>query len=767
MEIRNVPEVIKDIQTLIKQEGYFYSLCMILFEDARVNVEKIQETDHTAKLSVKELSLILGFIVQNELNFERPKNDVDIIKLKRQTYDLMKELHQAINSPFFTKLISQMKEGNVQEGAKDFFGQGEMMMEPIFYSGTGVFDFQYFEFIDEKYKYDTDWLKKNKGFDIGQSKEIALEIKKKLEEKATKVNLRNFQEVENEIIGRTKKRHSKKEIEKYFNEYLPAMEIHQYLELFFEYEPESDDFKEEGWKSFYKALIELFTIRKSDFNSYTTIDAFMNNFSNVPGEDNNLQFKTVGNYNVINSHPIVKLDEDKYFIPSIFLLFEAIYENPFYWMWLEDKSYQGQLSQNRGKVGEEITHKFLSKVFGEERTFKSVLVAGKKGETITDIDVLCLLGNKAICVQVKSKKLTEVARSGNDTQLNKDFQGAVQDAYEQGLVSRNELLKRDATFLTEDGLILEIPEDIDEVYIVCVTTENYPSLTHQAHVMLEKEATNPYPLVITVFDLDLLAHYLEDPFEFLYYVRQRTTLMEYFKADEEIVFLGYHLTEKLWKTPNTDWHAINTSVGRIIDRNYYPLKAGLNVSDEGDILANKKPDVNFQKLCECLMNTNSGKRVDLIFNLFNYSEEARHNLAKHILLTKQKTINDGKPHNISMPPDNRYAPRVVLTYHCENSDNLTELKENLCRVGKRRKYISRGDIWIGLGSLKNSPKMIDVAYFIEENWSYDEDMENEIASTNNRKPKVINFSTNRKIMRNDPCICGSEKKYKKCCGAMN
>jgi uncharacterized protein YecA (UPF0149 family) len=30
--------------------------------------------------------------------------------------------------------------------------------------------------------------------------------------------------------------------------------------------------------------------------------------------------------------------------------------------------------------------------------------------------------------------------------------------------------------------------------------------------------------------------------------------------------------------------------------------------------------------------------------------------------------------------------------------------------------------------------------------------------------KVVNLTTRMKVGRNDPCPCGSGKKYKKCCG---
>ncbi len=74
----------------------------------------------------------------------------------------------------------------------------------------------------------------------------------------------------------------------------------------------------------------------------------------------------------------------------------------------------------------------------------------------------------------------------------------------------------------------------------------------------------------------MLTFYLNDPYDFLYYIRQRTSLAEYFRADEEMVYLGYHLDKKLWKDPRYDMVIINNDFGQIIDRNYYPLKVYLS-----------------------------------------------------------------------------------------------------------------------------------------------------------------------------------------------
>ncbi|MCK4828698.1 SEC-C domain-containing protein [bacterium] len=546
------------------------------------------------------------------------------------------------------------------------------------------------------------------------------------------------------------------------------MEVHQYVDLFFDYTVEGELTKEElrkkGWEAFYKGLIELFVIRKSDFDDDLDIDSFLDSFSVSFEEAGNTQFQAVGNYNIINSHPLIKLDEERYFVPIVFLLFEAVYETPFYWMWLEDKSYRDQLAENRGNAGEEIVYEFLSKIFGEHRTFKSVKITTGKGQDVTDIDALCILGSKALCVQVKSKKLTELSRTGDDEQLQKDFQGAVQDAYKQGLVSRQEVLKRSSNFFDENGNEITLSEDINEVYIMVITTENYPSLTHQAHIMLEKNEDDPFPIVLTVFDLELIVHYLNDPYDFLYYIKLRTLLMDYFRADEEIVYLGYHLDRKLWKSPSTDFFVIDSNYGQLIDRNYYPHKVGLEVSDKGDAIKNRWKNEGFDQLCTQLKTLKESKITDIIFHLLDWSGDARKNLINYIIKTKKQTLKDGKVHDFSIPPDGSYSPCVGVTYYSLNSGSVKDLQKRLLMLCQARKYKSKGDVWIGFGSLNNSHKMIDAVVFNDQKWEYDEELETMSKAFFGMGGRSRQIRVGRKIGRNERCPCGSGLKYKKCCG---
>lgn len=766
--------VLAELKTLVNTPGYIYPLFMILFDDFHIPLEKAHEINYRERISIKEASLLLGFLIQNEIDFSLPTSWENLFEMKNKTYDLLAELHSSLMAPFmegFKEIVSKKndhKESKFDEF--EFFGKGSRMVEPIFYSGDGVYDIQYLEFLELKYKYDKKWLYEKRSFDVDESKEIIHEIKAILQKKAQAVNLYNlkerFQETVDEIYAKEPKL-SKEEIEKQTREILPLMELHQYVNLFFNDIKNKKDFdlrnvKEDGWKSFCRGLLNLFTIKISDFKNPDKVKRMINNFSVVPGKNSNPTFKKVGDYNVINSHPLIFFEEDTYFVPLAFLISQAVYESPFYWM-NQDKGYIETAGSNRGKIGEELAYDFLSKVFGKERTFKSVKILSGKGKEDTDIDIFCILGSRALCVQVKSKRLTEISRKGDDVALINDFKGAVQDAYEQGLISRKSILENKSKFLDENGKEIKIPGGIEEVYIMGITTENYPALTHQSHIMLKKEEESPFPLILTIFDLDLLAHYIPDPYDFMYYINQRIGLMEYFKSDEEMNFLGLHLTEKLWKREDVDQELVDSSMGQIIDRNYYPYKLGIYISDEGDAIKNKWKNESFENLCYELKKINDPKIVDIMFNLFDLSSETREHLVNFIKESKEKTLKDNKFHNFSMPPGEDSPGMAGFTYFSWNSNEIEKLRERLFTLCQLRKYKSKGNVWIGLGCLKDSPNMIDLVFYVKDAWKHDEELEKLSKEILDGIGKGTFVNLKKKVGRNEKCPCGSGLKYKKCC----
>lgn len=769
---RDTREILSDLRNLIHTPSYIYSLCLILFEDFHLDLNKIHEVDHRSRLSVKECSLILGFLVQKEMDFSFPDSPEEAFARKEQTYSLMDELHVSFNAPQFAKLgemMDRQENGEVFEDdwqeRLDFFVKDRGMVEPMFYAGDGVYDFQYLEYLEPKYKYDQEWLLKNKDFAISTVREIVSAIKEFVIAKAGEVLPINIKDVFPEIAAKArkklKKHYSKEKIDEIERQQLIAASFYRYRALFPNPEATSNN-SAEGWKVFYQNLLDLFIIRPSDLGSIGTesLNAFFNNFSFAPVC--NLEYEGPGHFNILNSRPLVKLDDKRYFLPIGYLLPEAVYESPFYWMW-EDKKYRDTLGRHRGNVGEEIAYEMLSKVFGKDRTYRSVVVEIKKGQRETDIDVLCLLGNKALCVQVKSKKLTLVAKRGDYEQLSKDFKGAVQDAYDQGLVSRDAVLNRKARFVSAEGKEIHLPESINEVYIMGLTTENYPTLAHQVHMMLVKKPDDPFPLFVSAFDLELLVHYLKDPYDFLYYVRQRTRLMEYFRADEELVYMGYHLDQKLWPREGYDFVSIESDFGKIIDRNYYPYKTGMShlLPDKDDPILNRWKDPQFDLFIKSIKFSGDVRTTDIIFHLLDWSGDARKDIVAYMIKLKSASRSEGKVKSLATPA----ATDFGLSYVVTNNTDSAELEGRTFTYARLRKYLCKSNAWLGLGAYSASPHLIDALIYLDEPWQSNSQLEAEYKEelAQMKTTRSIPIKDRGKIGRNSPCPCKSGKKFKNCC----
>jgi len=470
----------------------------------------------------------------------------------------------------------------------------------------------------------------------------------------------------------------------------------------------------------------------------------------------NKNLNSIGEYNAIDSHPVIIIYENYYFLPISFNLARSIYESPFYWM-RNDKQYKDMAFKNRGEATERIASELLETVFKKGNVHKNVRIYKNKKE-LTDIDVLAIAGNKAVIIQAKSKKLTELSRKGDDLKLREDFKKAVQDAYDQGLDSRSAVIDKTNILVLENGEKLKLGEFIDDAYIICLTTDNYPAVTQQVDVYLQKKEEDPYPLAMSIFDLDIVTYYLKDPFDLLYYLRQRVNLCKYYKATSEMAFLGYHLNKKLFPQPGVDKEIVEEGFAQLIDANFPAMKGYHPITDAVEKLYHKWKNEKFQLLIEQLKNTGIPGFTDALFFLYDLSGDAADKLINLIEQTKQKNLKDKKMYDFPMIFEKgKYGVSFISI-----SSSPEKLDENLMNLCVARKYKTRADVWLGLGWITNSPKVIDEIVFDKQHWSEDRNLE-DFSKIMLKTGMIIN-KFGKKVGRNDPCPCGSGKKFKKCCG---
>ena len=76
---------------------------------------------------------------------------------------------------------------------------------------------------------------------------------------------------------------------------------------------------------------------------------------------------------------------------------------------------------------------------------------------------------------------------------------------------RSALIEGGFQLSDENGNAVRLTEEINEVFILCVTGDHYPAVMSQARTLLKKQDDDPFPILVSVFDLDIISFYLTDP----------------------------------------------------------------------------------------------------------------------------------------------------------------------------------------------------------------------------------------------------------------
>jgi hypothetical protein len=424
----------------------------------------------------------------------------------------------------------------------------------------------------------------------------------------------------------------------------------------------------------------------------------------------------------------------------------------------QDNNYKNIAFKNRGGAAEEISYNFLINIFGKENVHRNVTVLKSKKEQITDIDILAIAGNKAVIIQAKSKKLTQLSKIGNATKIREDFREAIQKAYDQGLICREAVINKNNKLITNNGVELVLGEYIDDAYIICVTTDHYPAVINQLHSYLNKKETDPFPVAMNLFDLDVVTYYLKDPFEFLYYLRQRVNLTLYARAGSEMAYLGSHLTQKLFPLKDADGEILDDSYAQLIDANFPASRSDFPKTKAAEKLFANWKNEKFKKLLDQVKDSQVPGFTDAIFYLYDISGDGADKLMDAIDKVKKMTIRDGKRHDLSMIFENGESGITFMSFPVFNDSVETALYY----TSVARKYKTKANTWLGIASVLNSEKVIDALVFSKEPWQEDGELQNLVDIF--LKPGITLSLTNKIPAKNAPCYCGSGKKYKRCHG---
>ena len=714
---RKDTDILSELEQLCGEPGFIYSLCLMVGRCLWMSTDEVADINWSERPNQEELSLLFGLLVKRPFRLDEVPPEEAILGQVQRATELLKELHLSLT---LLMLPSNNRESDVQDklanisqNYEDWMNSGEGMVEPIFYGGEGAYGFQYLEMAAKKYAADEQWMQEH----VGASIEAFVEMVKDLE-MLTLQRLRT--------IGH-------------------GIALHEEC----------------------KAVLSAMTFGLEDLPSTSrqSLEDFLTAFSFDPGGINQ-EFNTVAAYNAVHSHPVMALGDGKYCIPIFPNLPKAIYESPYYWM-NEDDRYRDTADSNRGDATECATHDLLVPIFGRSRVFRGVKVRKGKAD-ITDIDVLAVSGNKAVIAQCKSKRLTIDARRGDGKALRNDFTKAVQGAYAQAIKATGALIDGGYRLSDADGAEISLPNEIDEVYILCVTGDHYPAVITQARNYLKKQEEDPHPILLSIFDLDLVSFYLKDRFEFLYYLRQRSAHAIHFVADAEMSLLGFHLRHKLFPDDSYNNTMVDPGYGQLVDANFLASKGNWPKSEASNRLFHTWKNEVFDELVEDIkLAANEGpgqiSAEDLLFFTYDLAGNRVDDLVKAVEELKRQTLLDGQEHSVRVPMS-RYKRGVTFVSFPRptSATQLQMLERKLEAISLAHKYRSKADEWMILASFADSPVRFDIFGYIKKPWQKDPEMDRSVEKQ--LGPGIPVRPDGKRPGRNESCPCGSGREFKKCHG---
>lgn len=302
-------------------------------------------------------------------------------------------------------------------------------------------------------------------------------------------------------------------------------------------------------KAFERGSTMLFEVKRQqllDEFGVETTNSLMQHFVTVRGAAAAITYITESN--PIIDRPLLTADGERIFYLVNNAFYQGIIEK------LESHLTQGPSAaryfKERDRRLEQMARKHLQKIFPDTAQFYES--AFDRPDSHGEHDLVIVHGANVYIVEAKASPPKEPLRDPSKAALRirDHFRGrnGIQKAYDQANALRARLLNSASSPLYDKkgNLLTELHrEQIENIYCICVTRDDFGPVATNLALMLEKDPDVPYPWVVCVTDLEYLVDaivHLGQSVETLdTYLAQRPLLHGKVMGTDELEYFGAFL----------------------------------------------------------------------------------------------------------------------------------------------------------------------------------------------------------------------------------
>lgn len=479
-----------------------------------------------------------------------------------------------------------------------------------------------------------------------------------------------------------------------------------------------------------------------------------------------LQFNKcwVINDTIIKEKPLIK-HQNKYYCFFYPILGRNIREILETWIKEKDENYFSEYYLKRGRDSylENKAVEYFQDIFPQATIYQNLKYRINSDEFETDIIVE--FDRNLLIIEAKANALKLSSKRGSLVAIQNDTKKILRKSYNQALRTRNYIQSKDvAKFYSKNCNEITISKNnYENIFLINVTLEKLDFLATELDDMkvFGLNKSDDWFWSVYLNDLRIISELVEFPTEFLLYLDRRLQVIEHqFYSSDELDYFMFFLEQGLY-FESEDLLGINKFVPYgytdKLDR-YYFFK-------EGSVSSGEKPTLDISEDYRDLILAieSTGKEYFSIVStlLLNLSEESRVDILDNLNKINEQLKLDKQSHNFTIPIP---GLNIGFTFCIGNSDDYfsNDELEKYCRTKMEQLQV---DSWVVIKFIKdiNFEELdFDIYFSVDSNKKIvAEDLEK---FKMNKIDKY--FSKHNKIGRNEPCPCGSGKKYKKCCGKL-